>query len=398
MASMDLIEPRLCPPLLAVVMGARRPPRFKTYLGTSKPEVHCHILIEGLDLEILGELAPGAFHYGMTCLIEFEPNSLWHEASLTIASEALKHGVKIEYHVFQSSPADIRSKLRRMGVDPENFEEKGSLRIIDNYTPTTPLKSSTKRRSEELLSGRSPKLEQWNRAIRDKIREGFDPSEQKWLHIDDNEAILLEYNTEEYVTNGWRTIFLPMVKARQLLTLQALTTGTASDSFYRKREALADAVIDFKNGEEQGKVSHFIRLRTLRGATFDSSWRRLEHSEAGRVRLSSGKQVFGFENQTTERVFDYLLRSFVDDHVRESNSVESSGWRTLVDIATNIGVTPALLYSPKASVFIGEPLRNRIIERKIFPKERGRGGRITRLRIAYQNPSVKEFVDRYAQK
>jgi KaiC/GvpD/RAD55 family RecA-like ATPase len=398
MTSMGLIEPRLCPPLLALVMEACGPSGFKTYLGTSKPEVHCHILTEGLDLEILGELAPGAFHYGMTCLIEFEPDSLWHEASLTIAAEAVKHGIKTEYHVFQNSPADIRAKLRRMGLDPENFEEKGSLRIIDNYTPTTPLKSSTRRRSEELLSGRSPKLEQWNRAIRDKIRQGFDSSEQRWLHIDDNEAILLEYNTEEFVTNGWRTIFLPMAKARQLLTLHALATGIASDSFYRKRESLVDAVIDFKTGEDRGKLSHFIRVRALRGSSFDSAWRRLEHSEGGRVRLSSGKQVFGFENQTTERVFDYLLRSFVDDHVRESTSVESSGWRTLVDVATNIGVAPSLLYSPKASVFIGEPLRNRIIERRIFPKERGRGGRVTRLRVAYQNPSVKEFVDRYMQK
>ena len=88
-------------------------------LGASRAPFRCHILVQGVDLEILGELAPGAFHYGMTCLVEYEPHSLWQEASLSITAEALKKGIKTEYHVFQHTPGEIRSALKGMGVDVE---------------------------------------------------------------------------------------------------------------------------------------------------------------------------------------------------------------------------------------------------------------------------------------
>lgn len=368
---------------------------LQTHLELNRAQAHCHILTQGLDLEILGELAPGAFHYGMTCVVEFEPNSLWHEISLTIAAEALKHEIKTEYHVFQNTPEDIRREFKEMDVDLEKFEERGTFRIIDSYTPTTPL-SATRERAELLLSGKTPELEQWNKAIREKLQHGFEEEEKKWLHIDDNETILLQFNEEEYITNGWRTIFLPMAKARQLLTLHALATGIASESFYGKREAIVDAVIEIKSSEEGGKLEHFIRLRALRGSKFDSSWRRLELFKRNRVRLASGRQVFGFESKEAERIFDYLVTSFLDDYFGKKSPVESSGWRSLVEIAKNIGVRATSLYSTRSSVLLGDLIRRGVVERKFFLKERGRGGRVARMRIAYQKGFVKEFVDRNA--
>jgi len=350
-----------------------------------------------LDLEILGELAPGAFHYGMTCLVEFQPHSLWHEVSLTIAAEALKKGIKTEYHVFQFAPEDIRAQLREMGVDVGRSGERGLFRIMDSYTPTTPLEKSAQALPERLISGRSPKLEQWNRAIREKIRDGFEESEKRWLHIDDNEAILLQYNDEEYISNGWRTIFLPMAKARQLLTLHALVTGIASENFYRKREAIADAVVDMKSTEEGGRLEHYIRLRILRGKKFDSRWRRIELFEKGRVRLSSGRQAFGFESDGAEKVFSYLLKAFVEDHHKGRQPADSSGWRSLVEIAKGIGAPSTSLYSARFSGSLGELLRKGVAERRFFSKQRGRGGRVARVRIAYQKGFVKEYVDRYLQ-
>jgi len=370
---------------------------FQTYLEPVRQTVRCHILTGGLDLEILGELAPGAFHYGMTCLVEFQPHSLWHEVSLTIAAEALKKGIKTEYHVFQFTPEDIRTKLREMGVDVGKSEQRGSFRIMDSYTSTTPLKEETQSASEQLISGRSPKLEQWNMAIREKIRVGFEESEKKWLHIDDNEAILLQYNDEEYISDGWRTIFLPMAKARQLLTLHALVTEVASEKFYRKREAIADAVIDMRSTEEGGTLEHYVRLRTLRGKKFDSRWRRLELFEKGRVRLSSGRQAFGFESDGAERIFSYLLRSFVDDHYSRKQHADSAGWRSMVEIAKGIGARTTSLYSATSAASLGELIRKGVVERKFFSKQRGRGGRVTRLRIAYQKGFVKEYVDKYTE-
>jgi KaiC/GvpD/RAD55 family RecA-like ATPase len=356
--------------------------------------LRCHILVQGVDLEILGELAPGGFHYGMTCLVEYEPHSLWQEASLTITAEALRKGIKTEYHVFQHTPGQVRLALKEMGVDVEKYEAKGLFRIIDTYTPTTPLQGSGEGRAEPLLSGRVPDATKWAEVIREKMKTGFDEEEKRWLHVDDNEAVLLQFSDEEYIVNGWRTTFVPMAKARELLILHALVTGVASDSFYRKREALADAVIDIKAVEEGRRLEHYIRLRALRGAKFDSSWRRVELFGDNRVRLSAGKQVFGFQSEESEKIFNYLLKSFVNDHFMEKQAIESSGWRSLVEIAQGIGAPKTSLYS-EGVASLKELAKKGVVERRILAKQRGRGGRVTRTRIAYDKGFVKEYVERY---
>ena len=230
--------------------GTRKEAGADNDLGTSQASVCCHILVQGLDLEILGELAPGAFHYGMTCLVEYEPHSLWHEASLTIAAEALKKGTKVEYHVFQHAPSDIRQSLTDMGLELEKYERNGTYTIMDNNSPTTPARETHRGRADSLHSGKVPDAQGWAEAIRAKMQRGFEKEEKRWLHVDDNEAVLLQFSDEDYVVNGYRTTFVPMTKARDLLVLHALVTGVASESFYRKRESLVDAVIDVKAVEE----------------------------------------------------------------------------------------------------------------------------------------------------
>jgi hypothetical protein len=89
-----------------------------------------------------------------------------------------------------------------MGVDVEKFERRGAFRIMDNYTPTTPVEGQAVGRVEPLLSGRVPDAEKWAEAIRAKMRSGFEEEEKKWLHVDDNEAVLLQFSDEEYITNG----------------------------------------------------------------------------------------------------------------------------------------------------------------------------------------------------
>ncbi|MDE1852878.1 MAG: hypothetical protein KGI38_03915 [Thaumarchaeota archaeon] len=354
-------------------------------------------MVQGLDLEILDELAPGAFHYGMTCLVEFEPHSLWHEASLTITAGALKKGIKTEYHLFEHSPSEVRSTLKDMGVEVEKYEERGLFRIMDNYTPTTPLKGLAEGKAEPLLSGRTPDAGKWAEAIRKKMEAGFEEEEKKWLHIDDNEAVLLQFSDEDYVVKGWRATFVPMAKARGLLVLHALLTGVASDAYYRKREAVVDAIIDVKSVEEGRRLQHYIRLRTLRGAKFDSSWRKIDLFESNQVRLSSGKEVFGFQSEGAEKIFTYLLKSFVEDHLKEKRPAESSGWRSLVEIAVGIGVARTTLYSAEGSAPMKELVRKGVVERRVLANQRGRGGRVTSMRIAYEKSFVKEYVDRYVR-
>jgi adenylate cyclase len=246
-------------------------------------------LTDSVDLEFFEKLAPGCFTYGMTCVVEFEPHSMWPEVSLAIAKQALGRRLKTEYHVFQHTPTEIRLKLEQMGVEVEKIEREGLFRVMDSYTPTTPLTSPQDGRRESLLSGKTPDAGQWARAIQDKMKTGFEEEERRWLHIDDNETVLLEFSNEESMMNGWRTTFVPMAKARELLIMHALVKGVASDSFYRKTEAMADAVIDISAEEEGGRLENYIRLRVLRGMRFDSSWHRIELTSSGDVAVEAAR-------------------------------------------------------------------------------------------------------------
>ena len=109
------------------------------------------------------------------------------------------------------------------------------------------------------------------------------------MHIDDNETILLQFNAEETILNGWRTTFVPMAKSRELLILHALVTGIASESFYRKTETMADAIIDVSVKEEAERLENYVRLRTLRETKFDSSWRRVELKTNGEIRVGPSR-------------------------------------------------------------------------------------------------------------
>ena len=39
--------------------------------------------------------------------------------------------------------------------------------------------------------------------------------------------------------------------------------------------------------------------------------------------------------------------------------------------------------------------RKGVIEQKVFHNQRGRGGRVSRTRIAYEKGFVKEYIERY---
>jgi len=61
----------------------------------------------------------------------------------------------------------------------------------------------------------------------------------------------------------------------------------ASETFYRNFEALCDGIIDLRSLEEEGRFEHYARVRTIRGTSSDSRWRRLQLMETGEVKVES---------------------------------------------------------------------------------------------------------------
>ena len=135
-----------------------------------------------LKLPILNTLVPGGLSYGTAFLVEFEPQSLWYDTSLTICSQALKQGAKTEYHSLMHLPGDIRRRIGDQGVDVDRTEDDGLLRINDAYTPSTGLKiPEGKRKSHQ----GSLNIATWSMLEKQLIEKPTE-TEKRWVHIDDD--------------------------------------------------------------------------------------------------------------------------------------------------------------------------------------------------------------------
>jgi hypothetical protein len=103
-------------------------------------------LPDGFVLPFLRRVIPQGLDYGATYLVEFDAPSLWYEASLSMTADALRNGIRTDYHTFTHSPTDVRRALRRLGLDLDALEADDTFRIWDSqrrwgrsrpWTPST---------------------------------------------------------------------------------------------------------------------------------------------------------------------------------------------------------------------------------------------------------------------
>jgi len=95
---------------------------------------------------------------------------------------------------------------------------------------------------------------------------------------------------------------------------------------------------------------------------------------------------------------NFLADAFRRDYVRRRLSIEHSGWRSLPEIAKRLQIPLSRVYGDsRYGHTFGKPLEQLIktsmVEFRIFPEQRGRGGRITKVRVNYENAGVKRVVD-----
>jgi tetratricopeptide (TPR) repeat protein len=111
----------------------------------------------------------------------------------------------------------------------------------------------------------------------------------------------------------------------------------------------------------------------------------------------SQEPVIGFEfkSESSSKVFNFLIASFVDDYMRSRLPVEKSGWRTLMEAVKQAKVPVSTMYgrNGRPGKTIGELQRRGLAEMRYFKGERGRGGNIMRLRICYEKEPIKRQID-----
>jgi KaiC/GvpD/RAD55 family RecA-like ATPase len=241
-------------------------------------------LPEGVSIPLLGQVIGSSVNYGTLLLVEFEPDSLWYETSLTVAAHALRAGLKTDYHAFQRSPTIIREDLVKLGIEVLRLEQEQTLRIIDSYSVQTGLGGSKSDAVQPSpFQSQSVKLSDWNIATSQEIKTGSPEAEKRRLHVDDNTSVLAQYNDEKLLIDSWRTRFFPLARSRELIFLHSMVTGIYSEALLKQFELLCDGIVDFKSEESGGRVNHRFRIRALRGKPCDSRWHGLKLLDNGEV-------------------------------------------------------------------------------------------------------------------
>ncbi len=348
-------------------------------------------------LPLLENFVHGGIRLGANILVEYEAHSPWYETSLSLARDSLKRRIKTEYHTFQHLPDEVREDLGRLGLRVRELEEAGILRVVDSYTITTGIPLPEKGEGGwEPFQSNSTELSVWSKVCVNQMKQGFHQSEKNWLHIDDNTSVLLQYNSEKEFIDFWRITFIPWARARGLTMIHSLVTGAADEAFYRKFEAICDGILDFKSEERAGEIRHFARVRMMRSRRFDSHWKAISISEDGGVRISEPATVEGFKFKVSRssKVFDYLVSAFVDDHMVRKMQTEKSGWRSLVELSNDTRIPRSVIYGRTGGLGapVDELVRRGLAEVRIFTGERGRGGKIMRVRVAHEREPVREYI------
>jgi KaiC/GvpD/RAD55 family RecA-like ATPase len=244
------------------------------------PEVH---------VPIFSDLVPGGFSCGANYLVEFEPDSLWYEASLTIAAQALRSGVRTQYHTFMHIPQEVRQGLQNLGSDLKKLESEDKFRLIDSYTSLTGLPIQPEPADltgRHRLSINDPSyLEHYTENIVTILEKGAPETDKRWLHIDDNTSIFNRYFKEQDVLNIFHTRVFQLTRILELSAFHSVVAGVWSESFYKQFETQCDGVIDFKTEEDEGQLENFVRVRSIRGKSCDSRWRHLRLEGNGEVML-----------------------------------------------------------------------------------------------------------------
>lgn len=107
-----------------------------------------------------------------------------------------------------------------------------------------------------------------------------------------------------------------------------------------------------------------------------------------------------FRSEAAQKAFDFLVKAFVEDYFQKRLSKEMSGWRTLMDIVKKAPVSHYSMYgSGKHHGYaVAELERLGVVEFRIFLGERGRGGKVLKLRVDAEKENIKNYVDQHMSK
>jgi KaiC/GvpD/RAD55 family RecA-like ATPase len=230
-------------------------------------------------IPLIEELTTGPVPAGSSILVEYDPSSLWYDASVTIAAGWLRTGGKVAYNVSVQPPDEIRAQLTRLALKVEELEKEDKLSIVDHYTVSLGQKS--KERSAPVSMKVADQSIQFMKN-EGQLREAM----PEFLGIRDDLSILDRFNQERSWVEFLLTRYIPIIKSLKMTAIRGLIRGIHSEWAYRQLEASNDGIVDFKLEEEGSKGSrNLMRVRRMRNIAHDREWHQLEVGQTLEITL-----------------------------------------------------------------------------------------------------------------
>jgi KaiC/GvpD/RAD55 family RecA-like ATPase len=218
---------------------------------------------------------------------------------------------------------------------------------------------------------------------------------------------------------GYRLVdeLLTETKKHDVVLVATLEEGMHSQQVLTAMQQIFDGFIELSLNRVGLAVFPFLRIGKMRGMSpqggsysFSFGKNGISLNQAGydipamtnlqmETNLSmqdSLESATGFKEPEAFLVFNYLVKSFVDDYMFSRLPLDRSGWRSRIKIVDSANVTQISLYARKGrqAPVLKELLSRGLVETRFFPRERGRGGEVVKIRIAYEREPIKRTVDR----
>ena len=229
-----------------------------------------------MRLALIEDLLTEPLPAGSNLLVEYDAASQWYRASLNIAGEWLRDGGEVGYNVAAQLPDNLRSQLRKLGLNVEEFEAGGKLEIWDWYTATLGQKSKEKFVGSSTLKVSDLSIEIGREELKPAMAGETYP---EYLRIWDNCSVMARFNDDKAWVEFLVTRIFPSGFHSKSTIIVGVIRGIHSEWVYRQLEDAADGVIDFKIDEIGEESRDVFRIRSMRSVPFDRGWHRLKIGE-----------------------------------------------------------------------------------------------------------------------
>lgn len=207
------------------------------------------------------------------------------------------------------------------------------------------------------------------------------------------------------------------VKRYDAVLLATMEDGMHSPQVRAAMQQLFDGHLEFSFLRSGLKIYPLLRIGKMRGVSPRPDYYTFSFAKGGMLFTQADKVILGpeaarfmrergtildegkadavFADVETKIVFGFLARSFLDDYASDKLAIDQAGWRTRTTISDGTGIGRGSFYGKqgKFGTVLKELLSGGLVETRFFPGQRGRGGEVVKLRVAYDKEFVKRLVD-----